>query len=94
MSIGCPGEGASPEVRAAERRVIETALKKGLHPRAEIRDPESAKRFLEMGVKHFCIGWDVSILHGFWKENGAAMQALLAGSAKSKKARKTKENYE
>ena len=69
------------EVRAAERRTIETALKKGLHPRAEISEPDQAARFLEMGVRHFCIGWDVTILHAAWRANGDGMRALLESAA-------------
>jgi hypothetical protein len=30
-----------------------------------------------MGVKHFCIGWDVRILHEWWRINGEGMRALL-----------------
>jgi 4-hydroxy-2-oxoheptanedioate aldolase len=39
-----------------------------------------------MGVKHFCIGWDVSILHSWWRTNGEGMRAMLAGPAPGKKA--------
>ena len=77
MSIGRAGEWTHPDVKRAERRTIETALARGLHPRVELGDPAMAAPYLEMGVKHFCIGWDVSILHAWWRENGAAMKALL-----------------
>jgi 4-hydroxy-2-oxoheptanedioate aldolase len=77
MSIGLTGQWTHPDVRKAERRTIETALAKGIHPRAEIADPRDSKRYLEMGVKHFCIGWDVAILHKWWGENGAAMRGVL-----------------
>jgi 4-hydroxy-2-oxoheptanedioate aldolase len=30
-----------------------------------------------MGVKHFCIGWDVEILHGWWHANSRQMRELL-----------------
>jgi hypothetical protein len=30
-----------------------------------------------MGVKHFCIGWDVSILFNWFKEAGQAMRGIL-----------------
>ena len=80
MSIGRTGDWTHPEVRAAERLTIETALKKGLHPRAEISDPDQAARFIEMGVRHFCIGWDVTILNAAWRANGDGMRGLLAGS--------------
>ena len=32
-----------------------------------------------MGVKHFCIGWDVRILHDWWRANGEGMRAILKG---------------
>ena len=80
MSIGQTGNRAHPEVRAAERRTIETALRKGIQPRIEIAEAEQAAEYLEMGVRHFCIGWDVGILSQFWKTRGAAMQGLLAGA--------------
>ena len=81
MSIGRPGEWAHPEVAAAERKTIETALAKGLHPRAEIHHPSQAERLMEMGVRHFCIGWDVSILRDVWRDNGNGMRDLLAQAA-------------
>lgn len=80
MSIGHPGEWTHPDVLRAERRTIETALAKGLHPRAELYDINQAARLMEMGVKHFCIGWDVSILRDWWRDSGAGMRAMLDGS--------------
>ncbi len=79
MSIGKTGQYADAEVLAAERKTIETALKKGLHPRVELRDPSQAGKYLDMGVKHFCIGWDVRILADWWDSKGAEMRGLLDG---------------
>lgn len=92
MSIGQTGNRAHPDVRKAEIRTIETALKLGIHPRIEIAEPEQAAPYIEMGVKHFCIGWDVSILSNFWKTRGATMQELLSApppksKGKGKKAK-------
>ena len=84
MSIGKTGQYSHPDVLAAETRTIQTALKKGLHPRVELRDPSQAQRYLEMGVKHFCIGWDVRILADWWDTKGAEMRKLLR--TKPKKA--------
>ena len=77
MSIGQTGKRGSVEVKAAERKTIETCLKLGIHPRIEISEPAEAESYIEMGVKHFCIGWDVRILHNFWTSRGATMQKLL-----------------
>ena len=84
MSIGHTGNRAHKDVRAAEVKTIETALKLGIHPRIEIAEPDQAAPYIEMGVKHFCIGWDVGILSNFWATRGAVMQGLLAGAPKAK----------
>jgi 4-hydroxy-2-oxoheptanedioate aldolase len=84
MSIGKTGQYSHPEVLEAELRTITTALKKGKHPRVELRDPGQAGKYLAMGVKHFCIGWDVRILADWWDTKGAEMRKLLR--AKPQKA--------
>lgn len=77
MSIGVPGQFSHPKVREAEKYTIETALAAGIHPRAEIDHPSQAQRYLEMGVRHFCIGNDMQILFDWYKSSGAGMQELL-----------------
>ena len=79
MSLGLTGQTTHPEVKKAELRTIETALEKGLHPRIELADITRAGPYLEMGVKHFCIGWDVRILHDWWRTNGEGMRSSLSG---------------
>ena len=69
MSIGRPGGRNHPEVVAARNKVFETAIKMGVPPRAEVGSPEEAQEFLDMGVQHFSIGTDISILHDWWKES-------------------------
>jgi 4-hydroxy-2-oxoheptanedioate aldolase len=95
MSIGKPAQYGDAEVLAAEQKTIETALKKGLHPRVELRDPSQAAKYLKMGVKHFCIGWDVRILADWWDTKGAEMRELLDGKveALAKSAAKAVGNY-
>ena len=77
MSLGLTGQWDHPRVREAEKHVIETALKMGIAPRAEISRPEEAARYLEMGVKHFCIGSDVNILFNWFRDCGKSMNQLL-----------------
>ncbi|MCF8532911.1 MAG: hypothetical protein K9G48_07900 [Reyranella sp.] len=81
MSIGRTGQYADAEVLAAEKKTIETSLRMGLHPRVELRDPSQAGKYLDMGVKHFCIGWDVRILADWWDTKGAEMRGMLGGKA-------------
>lgn len=80
MSIGLPGQFKHPKVKEAERYTIETALKMGKHPRAEISHPDHAKEYLDMGVKHFCVGSDVTILYEWFKRNGKEMGGLIGRS--------------
>ena len=94
MSIGKPAQHNDPEVVAAEKKTIETALRMGLHPRVELRDPSGAAKYLDMGVKHFCIGWDVRILADWWDTKGAEMRGLVTGkSAPAARPAKVAGNY-
>jgi 4-hydroxy-2-oxoheptanedioate aldolase len=64
-------------VREAEKFVIETALKMGVAPRVELGDIREADRYLKMGVKHFCVGWDIDIIHKYCKDQGAAFAQVF-----------------
>jgi 2-keto-3-deoxy-L-rhamnonate aldolase RhmA len=77
MSIGIPGQWDDPRVKEAEAHVIKTALRLGVAPRVEIDTPEQARPYLEMGVRHFCMGWDVAILFDWFKSQGAALRAMV-----------------
>lgn len=81
VSIGKPGGGRDPEVQAAHRRMIETALRMGKHPRVEIGSLDAAKPWLDMGVRHFCVGWDIGTIFGWCKQQGELMQQLGLKSA-------------
>ncbi len=78
MSIGQPGGRNSPEVKAVERRVFETALKLGIPPRAEINTVDEAKYYLDLGVRHFNIAADLSILFNWWKTNGDNLKKVIS----------------
>lgn len=78
MSSGFTGTRNSPELRAVERRVIETSLNMGVAPRIELESLDGVEYYLEMGVRHFRIGTDVAILRRFWKENGAKLRDIVA----------------
>ena len=80
MSIGRPGERTAPEVKAVERKVFETALRMGVKPRAEIASVDQAKYYLDMGVRHFSLGTDLSILFNWWKTNGDQLRNVIAGA--------------
>jgi 4-hydroxy-2-oxoheptanedioate aldolase len=85
MSIGRPGGWFDPDVRAVERDVLARSLAAGVQPRAEITDPADAQPYLEMGVRHFCIGTDLQILHAWLDERGGRLAEIVdaAGAAGS-----------
>ena len=80
MSLGLVGEFGHPKVQEAEKFVIETCLKMGVLPRAEIGMPDQAKRYLDMGVRHFCMGTEVSILMSWFRTQGEEMKNVLEGA--------------
>ena len=87
--IARAGDRRHQEVRDAESKTIEMALKKGLHPRIEIGEPAQAEPYLAMGVNHFCIGWDVGILANFWSSRGETMRGLQGVKTDTAKAADT-----
>ncbi|MCZ6634662.1 MAG: aldolase/citrate lyase family protein [bacterium] len=77
MSIGKAGERGDPAILDAKKEVFQTALSMGIPPRAEIGSPDDAKEYLDMGVRHFSMGTDTSILFSWWKNNGDELQKAL-----------------
>ncbi len=77
LSIGHVGERDHPRVVAARKHVVETALAMDIAPRAEILTADQAKPYLDMGVRHFCIGYDVSILDRQWRTNADEIRDVL-----------------
>jgi 2-keto-3-deoxy-L-rhamnonate aldolase RhmA len=80
MSIGHPGayqRQENSEIKAVERRVIETALEMGVQPRAEINSVDQAKYYLDLGVRHFSLSTDITILFNWWKVNGDKLRKVV-----------------
>jgi 2-keto-3-deoxy-L-rhamnonate aldolase RhmA len=77
ITVGKAGHKQSLEILAVQREMIKRALKKGVAPRAEIVGVEDAKPFVEMGVRHFCIGWDLRVIFNWCKQQAQGMKNLL-----------------
>ena len=77
LSMGWSRPHAADAIRQTERLVIEKALSRGIQPRAEIADARDAKWYLDLGVRHFCIGHDVGILYNWWAEQGRLMRSTI-----------------
>jgi len=78
ISIGKPGEGQHPDVQKAHRKMIEMALKKGVHPRVELGSVDGMQPFLDMGARHFCIGWDIFVIAEWCRKQGENWKKLAA----------------
>ena len=65
-----------PEVKATERRLIETSLEMGVAPRIELQNLDNVQYYLDLGVKHFRIGADMAVLRNYYQSNGEALRKL------------------
>ncbi len=77
MNCGFNMQDHMEEVKEAERHVIAAAIKHGVRPRAEIRMPDQAKYYLDLGVRDFSLGSEIAVLLKFWKEEGSLMREML-----------------
>ena len=67
----------TPEIRQYEERVIKKSLEYGIRPRIEIGAVEQAKRYVDLGVRDFCIGWDRFIYRAALTRLGEGMRKLV-----------------
>ncbi len=77
FSRGEPGLLHTPEIRPFEEKLIQKSLEYGIAPRIEIGEPEQAKRYVDLGIRHFCIGWDRFILEAGLKRIGEGMREVI-----------------
>ena len=77
LSRGTPGLMHTPEVRPFEELVIKKSIEYGVPPRIEIAEVEQAKRYVDLGVRHFCIGWDRYIYRTALSRIGEGMRKLV-----------------
>ncbi len=77
MNIGKPGELSDFDVTAAEQQVIKAALKAGVTPRVEIGHPSEARYYTDMGIRHFSLGVDLTILYDWWADNGGELRCMV-----------------
>jgi len=80
INTGLAGGKNNPEIKAVERKVFETAEKYGVPARVEIASIDQAKYYLDMGVQHFNLGIDISILFNWLKENGSSLRKIVSDS--------------
>ena len=78
FSRGQPELENGPEIRTFEELVIRKSIEYGVPPRIEIGSVEDAQRYIDLGVRHFCIGWDRFIYQANLAHLGEGMQKLLS----------------
>lgn len=77
LSRGDPGLMHTPAIRPFEEQVIRKCLEYGIPPRIEIGEVEQAKRYVDLGVRHFCIGWDRFIYRTALGQIGEGMRKVV-----------------
>jgi 2-keto-3-deoxy-L-rhamnonate aldolase RhmA len=65
-----------PEIAEMQKKVIKMALDHGVAPRVEVASVEEAKPFIELGVRHFCMGWDIFMVRDWCIQKGKDIRAL------------------
>ena len=65
------------EYQAAERKMIEIALKNGVLPRCQANTPEEAKYYVDLGVKHICLGDELRTNLMYWKTSGGELRTMI-----------------
>jgi 2-keto-3-deoxy-L-rhamnonate aldolase RhmA len=75
MSIGAARN--SPQVKEAQEYMFKTAIRMGITPRAEINSPQEAEYYLNLGVRHFCLGTEVTTIYNWCKENGSRVREMF-----------------
>ena len=62
FSRGTPELVWSQKLHHFEELVIQKSIDQGIAPRCEINSVDGARRYIDLGVRHFSIGWDRLIL--------------------------------
>lgn len=78
MSLGWNRSEHAEEWKAAERKVIETALRHGVQPRCEISSPDQAQYYIDLGARHFSLGDQLAKLKEFWNAQGWEMREIVS----------------
>jgi 2-keto-3-deoxy-L-rhamnonate aldolase RhmA len=78
MSRGWNAADHREECKAAERKMIESALAHGVQPRCEIYgDPDQVKYYIDLGVKYVCFGDQMNVYATFLNKDGKTMREYV-----------------
>lgn len=81
MSVGLEGQSSHIKVKEAEKKVISTALKYGIRPRAEIDSIEdfedTIKKYIDLGVKDFSLPDNATLQYEWYKKSSEKLKGIL-----------------
>jgi 2-keto-3-deoxy-L-rhamnonate aldolase RhmA len=78
MSRGWNTGEHTDSFKDAEREMIEVALQHGVQPRCEIHTPEAAQYYIDLGVRHFNLGDQLTYLLNQWDKSGTTLREQVA----------------
>ncbi len=78
MSRGWNSSEHFDEFKAAEREMIQVALAHGVQPRCEINAPDDAQYYIDLGVRHFCLGDELRNNTIYWNRQGGALRSIVS----------------
>ena len=78
MSLGKNSVDIVEDWKAAEREMIETALKYGVRPRCEVLKPDQLQYYIDLGVRDFSLGDEFKKLRELWVDDGAKMAEIVS----------------
>jgi 2-keto-3-deoxy-L-rhamnonate aldolase RhmA len=78
LGTGSGGKGKEerPEIQKVGEYVIKMAQKHNIAVRVEVANLEQAKPYWEMGVRHFCMGWDTYTIRDWCLDKGKGIREL------------------
>ena len=77
MSRGWNSAEHFAEFKAVEREMIQIALAHGVQPRCEINAPSDAQYYIDLGVRHFCLGDELRNNMIYWTQQGGALRDIV-----------------
>ena len=78
LSSGINVKDNRDQIKAAEKKVIETAISHGIRPRCELNSAEEGEYYLSLGVKDFSLGLELRILQNFLSKEGDKLLNIMA----------------
>jgi 2-keto-3-deoxy-L-rhamnonate aldolase RhmA len=77
MSMGWNAAEHAADTKAAERDMIAAANRHGVKVRCEINAVEDAPYYIDLGVRHFCLGDELRNNTVYWTQQGGGLRRAI-----------------